>query len=215
MSTDDRGAETLANMEVLSARLLHDLAGSVGSMASYVECLVEDPDSESVLDSLEEASEEIIARFRLLRQAYSASEDNSDIEKTRNNIEQYLSKRGIAQLTWEIKIQFADAELMEKVNRLLAHAALLSTMLMIRGSEVAVSVDATAGGDVQLRIKLTAGEVEMHRDIESVLIYRATDECQLNTRNVQAYFMSLLLIRYCAAFCYDAGNSVIEITLPH
>ncbi|AAV86875.1 histidine phosphotransferase family protein [Anaplasma marginale] len=217
MSTDDeQSVGVLANMEVLSARLLHDLAGSVGAMVSYVECLVEDPESEGTLRSLEEASEEIIARFRLLRQAYSLSEDNASFDKTQSNIRQYLQKRGVAQLLWEVEAQFADAELVEKVNRLLAHIALLSVMLMVRGEEVAVSVvDAAEEGSVRLRAKLKADEVAMHRDIERVLVYRDIDACQLNTRNIQAYFMSLLLMRYGATFCYDAYDAIIEITLPH
>ncbi|ACZ49004.1 hypothetical protein ACIS_00360 [Anaplasma centrale str. Israel] len=215
-ANDEQSVGMLANMEVLSARLLHDLAGSVGAMVSHVECLVEDPGSESMLRSLEEASEEIIARFRLLRQAYSASEENSSFDKTRNNIEQYLQKKGVAQLFWEVEAQFADAELVERINRLLAHAALLSVMLMIRGSEIAVSVvDAAEEGSVQLKVRLKADEVAMHRDIERVLVYKDTDTCQLNTRNVQAYFMSLLLVRYGATFHYNAYDATMEIMLPH
>ncbi|MGN7678875.1 MAG: histidine phosphotransferase family protein [Anaplasma sp.] len=213
-ASGEQDADVLANMEVLSARLLHDLAGSVGSVVSYVECLVEDPKSEDALQSLEKASAEIVARFRLLRQAYSASEDNSCFNKTKDNVEKYLQRRGIAQLTWKIESQFVDTELIEKVNRLLSHCVLLSVMLMVRGKGMSVAVRTTEEG-VQMQIKLSASEVEMHRDIERVLVYRDTDACQLNTRNVQAYFMSLLIMQYGATFRYEAHDPLIEIVLPY
>ncbi|KJV66986.1 hypothetical protein APHNP_1311 [Anaplasma phagocytophilum str. ApNP] len=80
-------------MEAFAAKLLHDVAGSVGSVVSYIECFLDDPESDDIRVCLEEAAVEMISRFRLIRQAYSGSEDNSCFDTTREHIEKYLKKR--------------------------------------------------------------------------------------------------------------------------
>ena len=204
-------AEELSNMEVLAARLLHDVAGSIGSVVSYVECFLEDPDSHDMRCSLEEAVEGMIARFRLVRQAYSTSEDNSSFDNTRRHIEEYLKKRGISRLDWSIEARFADADTVEKVNKLIIQAVLFSVMMMVKGKAIAVSVKQDAGTIIIL-LRLHADELAVHEDVKD--IFNSEGEVgKLTTHNVQAYFMLLLCSKYQAVVRYDVEDSLVELRL--
>lgn len=204
-------AEALSNMEVLAARLLHDVAGSIGSVVSYVECFLEDPESHDMRCSLEEAVEGMITRFRLVRQAYSTSEDNSSFDNTRHHVEEYLKRRGIARLDWSIEAEFAEAEVVEKVNKLIIQAVLFSVMIMVKGKAIAVSVRRVEGSIVIL-LRLYADELAVHEDVKYVFDSKCS-EMKLTTHNVQAYFMLLLCSKYQAAVQYDVENSLVELKL--
>ncbi|QLL66458.1 hypothetical protein O998_00930 [Anaplasma phagocytophilum str. Norway variant1] len=200
----------LASMEAFAAKLLHDVAGSVGSVVSYIECFLDDPESDDIRVCLEEAAVEMISRFRLIRQAYSGSEDNSCFDTTREHIEKYLKKRGIPSFSLCIEGQFYDAKLVEQVNRLLVQAALFSAMAMVRGKGISVSISQTESM-VAIRLVLDAEEISVHKDVESVL--ENANACALTTHNVQAYFMTLLCTEYGATLRYDPENALVEVVL--
>ncbi|QJC27300.1 histidine phosphotransferase ChpT [Anaplasma platys] len=204
-------AEELSNMEVLAARLLHDVAGSIGSVVSYVECFLEDPESRDMRCSLEEAVEGMIARFRLVRQAYGTSEDNSSFDNTKQHVEEYLKKRGIARLDWSVDARFAEADTIEKVNRLIIQAVLFSVMMMVKGRAIAVSVK-QEGDAIVILLRLHADELAVHEDVKEIFNSRG-NVGKLTTHNVQAYFMLLLCSKYHAVVRYDVENSLVELRL--
>ena len=208
--TMEHNSRELANMEVLSARLLHDVAGSIGSVISYVECVLDDPESDDVKGCLEEAVEGMVSRFRFIRQAYSASEDNSSFENTKNHVEQYLKKRGMTLSSWQIEVQFSDTEFVEKVNKLIVQAVLFSAMIMVRGHGISVTVR-KSGNTVKLKLFLEAEEVSVHKDIEDIIPCGCSGV--LTTHNVQAYFMFLLCQEYRAEFLHDIETKTVEIIL--
>ena len=208
--TVEHNSRELANMEVLSARLLHDVAGSIGSVISYVECVLDDPGSEDVRNCLEEALEGMVSRFRLMRQAYSASEDNASFSNTKDHVEQYLKRRGVDLSAWQIDVQFADVEFVEKVNKLVVQAVLFSAMVMVKGRGISVTVSESKNV-VNIRLVLDAEEVSVHKDIEGIM--SDIGGRVLTTHNVQAYFMFLLCEEHKAEFRYDMDARTVEIAL--
>ncbi|GAT78683.1 hypothetical protein EHRUM3_09120, partial [Ehrlichia ruminantium] len=75
--------DVLSNIELISAKLLHDLAGSVGAIVNYIECLGDDESlSRSMMPLLSDASNDVMNKFKLLKQAYSISDDNGDFNST-------------------------------------------------------------------------------------------------------------------------------------
>ncbi|MDB1135765.1 histidine phosphotransferase family protein [Candidatus Anaplasma sp. TIGMIC] len=204
-------ADGLASMEVFAARLLHDVAGSIGSVVSLVECFLEDPECDDMKGQLEEAVDGMISRFRLVRQAYCSSEDNSSFCSTQRHIEKYLKKRGLCLVEWNIAAQFADADMVERVNRLVIQAVLFSAMVMVQGTGLSVSVCRT-DDTVHIQLKLCAAEVSVHRDVERML--SREEGCELTTHNVQAYFLTLLCKEYGATFRYSTESALVEVHLP-
>ena len=203
----------LSNMEALSAKLLHDVSGVVSAIVTHVECVMDDIESDSVREVLEDVLEDAVLRFRLIRHAYGTTSDNVTFNDTKDRLGWYLKKKGIAELKWDVKLDSLDAENREIANRFIIHAVLFSTMIMVQGKAIEVSATED-GGTVHIRLKLLASEVAVHREVEDIFSSGNYREEQLSTHNVQLYFMLLLLERHGAKLKYVVGSPEVEITLP-
>ncbi|KJV69121.1 histidine phosphotransferase family protein [Candidatus Neoehrlichia procyonis] len=190
----------LSCTELLSAKLLHDLAGPIGAIVNYIEFLSEgDKSNKDFVCLLSEASHEIMARFRISRQSYSLSEDNKSFSSAKANIEEYLNTKKV-RLSWNIKSQMLNVQLITKINKLISNIIMLSMLIMINGEEIVVLLQ-EEGDRVILKITLKAQSIEIHKNIQDILDKKA--DYILDTRNVQAWIISLLLIEYSVNLSYN------------
>lgn len=81
--------------ECLSGRILHDFASSMQGIVCGLEELEENNPNmlKEITSLLEESSNDLIYKYKVMKQAYSRSSDNSSFDKTKSNIENYLLKK--------------------------------------------------------------------------------------------------------------------------
>ncbi|WDM85101.1 hypothetical protein K6025_04585 [Ehrlichia sp. JZT12] len=204
--------DVLSNVELVSARLLHDLAGSVGAIVNYIECLSDDENlSEDMVPLLSDAADDVMNKFKLLKQAYSISDDNGDFNITKCNIESYLKRKKIV-LEWNVNVQVFDVELVEKINKLLANIVMILMLFMINGSQVKVILSKSKTGDLLIETVAHAQKIEIHQSIKDILDKNLTD-IELTTKNIQARFLMLLLDNYGAKMTYNVQESLFKISI--
>ncbi|KLT21630.1 hypothetical protein wVul_1375 [Wolbachia endosymbiont of Armadillidium vulgare str. wVulC] len=81
--------------ECLSGRILHDLASSMQGIVGGLEEFEENNPNmlKEITSLLEESSNGLIYKYKVMKQAYSSSLDNRSFDKTKSNIENYLLKK--------------------------------------------------------------------------------------------------------------------------
>ncbi|CAH58389.1 hypothetical protein FDZ58_03690 [Ehrlichia ruminantium] len=201
--------DVLSNIELISARLLHDLAGSVGAIVNYIECLGDDESlSGSMMPLLSDASNDVMNKFKLLKQAYSISDDNGDFNSTKCNIENYLTRKKVI-LEWNVNVQIFDAELIEKINKLLTNMVMVLMLFVINGNRVKIMLSSMSDGHLLIEVIANAQIIEMHESIKSILNGDITS-VELTTRNVQVSFLMLLISNYNARIAYDVQQTVFK-----
>ncbi|WP_236715952.1 histidine phosphotransferase family protein, partial [Ehrlichia ruminantium] len=201
--------DVLSNIELISAKLLHDLAGSVGAIVNYIECLGDDESlSRSMMPLLSDASNDVMNKFKLLKQAYSISDDNGDFNSTKYNIENYLTRKKVI-LEWHVNVQIFDAELIEKINKLLTNMVMVLMLFVINGNKVKIMLSSMSDGNLLIEVIANAQIIEMHESIKSILNGDITS-VELTTRNVQVSFLMLLISNYNARIAYDVQQTVFK-----
>ena len=204
--------DILLNVELVSARLLHDLAGSVGAIVNYIECLSDDENlSEDMVPLLSDAANDVMNKFKLLKQAYSISDDNGDFNSTKYNIESYLKRKKVV-LEWDVNVQVFDVELVEKINKLLANTVMILMLFMINGSQVKILLSKSNTGDLLIETIAHAQKIEIHESIKNILDKNMTD-IELTTKNIQARVFMLLLDSYDAKMTYNVQESVFKLSI--
>ncbi len=79
-------------MELLSGRLLHDIANSMNGIMFGLEEF-EDGDQQEALSLIKESFNNLLAQYKVMKQAYSISDDNLNFGQTESNIHNYLLKK--------------------------------------------------------------------------------------------------------------------------
>ncbi|ABD44956.1 hypothetical protein ECHHL_0293 [Ehrlichia chaffeensis str. Heartland] len=207
-----QNSDILSNIELVSARLLHDLAGSVGAIVNYIECLSEDESvSEDMVPLLSDAANDVMNKFKLLKQAYSISDDNGDFNTTEHNIKNYLKRKKIV-LEWDINAQIFDVELVEKINKLLINVTMILMFFMINGTKVKVVLSKSNNNDFLIEIIAFAQKIEIHESIQSILDGDMFNQ-ELNTKNVQVNFLMMLLKSYNAKMTYEIQDTIFKFSI--
>ncbi|RZB12494.1 hypothetical protein DRF75_03785 [Ehrlichia minasensis] len=204
-----QNSDILSNVELVSARLLHDLAGSVGAMVNYIECLGDDESlSEDMMSLLSDAANDVMNKFKLLKQAYSISDDNGDFSVTKHNIKNYLKRKKIL-LEWDVDVQLFDVELVEKINKLLTNIVMILMYFMINGSKVKVTLSRSSDDGLLLEIIACAQKIEIHDSIKCILD-RDISNKELNTKNIHVNFLMMLLDNYNAKMTYEVQKTMFK-----
>ncbi|QGR02717.1 hypothetical protein EDL79_03665 [Ehrlichia ruminantium] len=204
--------DVLSNIELISARLLHDLAGSVGAIVNYIECLGDDENlSGNMMPLLSDAANDVMNKFRLLKQAYSISDDNGDFNSTKCNVENYLARKKIS-LEWDINVQIFDVELVEKVNKLLTNIIMILMLFMIGGNKVKIMLSNIGVSDLLIEVIADAQSIEIHESIRKIL-NGEVNPGELTTRNVQVSFLMLLISNYNARITYEIQQAVFKFII--
>ncbi|AHC39432.1 histidine phosphotransferase family protein [Ehrlichia muris] len=207
-----QNSKILSNVELVSARLLHDLAGSVGVIVNYIECLGDDESlAEGMIPLLSDAADDVMNKFKLLKQAYSISDDNGDFNATKHNIKNYLKRKKII-LEWDVDIQIFDIELVEKINKLLANITMILMFFMINGTKVKIVLSKSDSNGLFIETIASAQKIEMHESIKSILDMDISNQ-ELNTKNIQVNFLMMLLDSYNAKMTYEIQNTIFKFSI--
>lgn len=201
----------LSIVELLTARLFHDFASPMSGIINSVEFFESDSVEEEALSILQEGSSSLLYKFKIMRQAYSFSESNSNFEETKSNIINYLSYKKI-EVKWSIgNLNAEDEDLISKINKVIANIAILINYKITSCSTVLLIVKEEGN-----KIVITAKMTKKGENISSLLktALENVDNNQLDTKNINAYFLHLLLKSYNANIKYD-NDDIINIIFPN
>ncbi|MBV0899493.1 MAG: hypothetical protein KTV77_01835 [Wolbachia endosymbiont of Fragariocoptes setiger] len=84
--------KTLLMMELISGRLLHDFANSMNGIMFGLEEL-ETGDQNEALSLIKESFNDLLTKYKVIKQAYSVSGHNLSFTQTKMNINDYLLKK--------------------------------------------------------------------------------------------------------------------------
>ncbi|XMA29572.1 histidine phosphotransferase family protein [Wolbachia endosymbiont of Tetranychus urticae] len=179
--------------ECLSGRILHDFASSMQGIVGGLEELEENnPNMQNeALSLLKESSDDLIYKYKVMKQAYSHSSDNCSFVKTKSNIENYLFKKKV-KLQWRVS-ECPTENLIEKINKIISNMVI--TIISAVAQIELVSILLTKTEDKTL---LTIKVVNEHKSISTLLVSKLTkkNDIRLDTKDIIIYMTSLLLEQY-------------------
>ncbi|GHM58713.1 MAG: hypothetical protein sL5_07830 [Candidatus Mesenet longicola] len=200
----------LSVVELITARLFHDFASPMNGIINSVEFFESDSVEEESLSILRDGSNSLLHKFKIMRQAYSFSESNSNFAETKNNIINYLSYKKIA-VEWGIEnLDVEDEGLISKINKVIANIAILINYKITSGSTTLLTIK-----EADSKIAMAVEIIKQGENISSVLktALENVNNNQLDTKNINAYFLHLLLKSYNANI-KDGNNDVVNIVFP-
>lgn len=200
----------LSVVELITARLFHDFASPMNGIINSVEFFESDSVEEESLSILRDGSNSLLHKFKIMRQAYSFSESNSNFAETKNNIINYLSYKKIA-VEWGIEnLDVEDESLISKINKVIANIAILINYKITSGSTALLTIK-----EADSKIAMAVEIIKQGENISSVLktALENVNNNQLDTKNINAYFLHLLLKSYNANI-KDGNNDVVNIVFP-
>ena len=118
-------------LELMSARMFHDLAGPVGAVSNSLEFLTEDNPviREKAMELIHSSSDESILRLKFFRQAYGTINDKEfDLHNLFNLISEFVANTKVT-LEWNIK----DSLVSSYVAKVLMNLVIISLNAMIQG----------------------------------------------------------------------------------
>ncbi|WP_339048560.1 histidine phosphotransferase family protein [Candidatus Mesenet endosymbiont of Phosphuga atrata] len=200
----------LSVIELITARLFHDFASPMNGIINSVEFFESDSVEEESLSILRDGSNSLLHKFKIMRQAYSFSESNSSFAETKNNIINYLSYKKIA-VEWGIEnLDVEDEGLISKINKVIANIVILINYKITSGSTVLLTVK-RADSKIAMAVEI----IKQSENINSILktALENVNNNQLDTKNINAYFLHLLLKSYNANIKYD-NDDAVNIVFP-
>ncbi|MEY2393333.1 histidine phosphotransferase family protein [Wolbachia endosymbiont of Tettigetta isshikii] len=202
--------------ELLSGRLLHDFANSMNGIMFTLEELEASDKNDSgswkeALSLLMESSNDLMHKYKVMKQAYSSSADNRSFDRTKLNIENYLLKKKI-KFTWKTDAHFVKCKtsLIEKINKI------ISNMVITIASAVAeverMSVLLSQEKDKTLLTMQVSSE---YKPLSKSLVMKLSKkrDDNLNTKDISIYMTYLLLEYYNAKIHCTCENNLLEIGL--
>ena len=191
---------------------MHDLAGSVCAIVNYIECLGDDENLQGgIIPLLSDASNDVMNKFKLLKQSFIVFLMIMVILVVPNIIENYLTRKKII-LEWNVDIQIFDVELIEKVNKLLTNMVMVLMLFVINGSKVKIRLSNINNDKLLIEVITHAQSIEMHESIKSILNGNSTS-VELTTRNIQVSFLMLLISDYNARIAYEIQQTAFKFII--
>lgn len=177
----------LKTLELMSARMFHDLAGPVGAINNSLE-FFENPEEdhsirEKALEIIKSSSDEAILRLKYFRQAYGPiNEEDVAITDLMPVIEEFISRNKIQLICKDNK-----AIISCHVAKVLLNLGIIGLNCMIYGGDLEIIPGAS-----QTEIKFTGKNLILH-DHTISLLQGDLSFVTLNSSNIQVYYTYLML----------------------
>ncbi|MEK6734031.1 MAG: histidine phosphotransferase family protein [Pseudomonadota bacterium] len=172
-------------LELMSARMFHDLAGPIGAVDNSVD-FIEDEDPvirEKAFNLIKSSANESIIRLKYFRQAYGNLNDN---EVHANNIfdlvKEFIGNNKI-KLDWKISTEMINT----RIAKIILNFVIISLNSMIHGGVLRIELN-----DNILVINFE-GENLILSDDMLILLKGETNHINLSSINIQIYYTGLIL----------------------
>lgn len=178
--------DNLKLLELMSARMFHDLAGPVGAVNNSLDFLEEESPSlrEKALQIIKSSSAESILRLKFFRKAYGSANDKMlSLESLRSTIDEFLEKT-------KIKITWIEADILEidsSIAKIIMNFTIIAAASIIYGGFLEISCS-----NRELKIKFIASNLILS-DETMYILKGELDNITLSSSNIQIYFTHMLI----------------------
>lgn len=180
--------DELRILELMCARLIHDLAGPVGAVNNSVDFLEEGDEiiKQKALEITKSSSAEAVLRLRFFRQAYgtlSNNEANSD--ELHALIEEFLAKTRI-ELDWKNR----QATVSMLFAKLMLNFTILATTSLVYGGKLEFLVT-----EHKLIIKFLSENL-IFSDESNLLLMGNSENVIISSLNIQIYYTYMIMKKF-------------------
>ncbi len=195
-------------LELMSARMFHDLAGPVGAINNSIEFFEEDNPviKEKALQIIKSSANEAVLRLKFFRQAYGTINDTEvHLNDVKPLINEFLENTK-CKLSWNDDDQISVNSYISKVILNLVIIALSS---MIYGGLLEVSYTAA-------RLKITfAGKNLIFTEDSKALLEGDLSHVTLSSANIQIYYTHMMIETAKARLAIKKSADALEFTLSY
>lgn len=180
--------DELKILELMCARLVHDLAGPVGAVNNSIDFLEEDNEiiKQKALEITKSSSAEAVLRLRFFRQAYgSMSNNEASSDELHGLIAEFLAKSKI-ELNWNNK-QVSVSMLFAK---LMLNFTIIATTSLVYGGRLEFLVT-----EHKLVIKFLSENL-IFSDETNLLLMGNNENVIISSLNVQIYYTYMIMKKF-------------------
>lgn len=175
--------------QLISSRMCHDLAGTVGAINNGMELLEEmgdDPESRELVAS---SAQEVAKRLSYFRVAFGLSPGIANAVAEMRELTQGMFTKGRVELDWPEGAPGASVD--DSVTKLVLNLVMLAVETLPRGGTVSVKLEPGGESDTEIFVTARGDKAEITSEVESARL-AATDDAEVTSRNVQGYFTARL-----------------------
>jgi histidine phosphotransferase ChpT len=202
-------------IELLSAKMCHDLAGPIGAVNNGVELLMEDKCSikDRAASLIETSAKEAVIRLQFFRQLYGTvptmGEANLDHLK---NLTASFFKESKINLDWpDVHTNASEIAISHKLGKIILNSIFISSGILIHGGKISVRLQKLANGK---RIIVSCNGTGLKVDEFLLAIADGKLEQQIITsRNVQMYYTFKFAKATSIHLVMEQKNETVEFTI--
>ncbi|OEY86502.1 hypothetical protein BIY23_03700 [Wolbachia pipientis] len=206
---NENATDILLTIELFSSRMFHDFANSMSGVIFGIEELEFGDTStrKEALFLIKESFNDLLAKYKIMKQAYSISDSNSCFSQTRSNIENYLLQKKI-KLVWDIIGCNTQIDVIEKTNKIIASIILTVSVAIAGIHEISIVLS----NDMQDKMLLI---IKVHSQFSKSFADKLNNKnkIDLDTKNINIYLTLLLLKCYNAEINFTHKDSSLEVTI--
>jgi len=202
-------------IELISAKICHDLAGPIGAVNNGVELLLEDKcaikDRAAFL--IEESAREAVARLQFFRQLYGnvSLVGEANLEHLKNITVSFFKDSKIM-LDWpDGHTNASEVSISHKLGKIMLNIILIGSTILIHGGKLSVRLQKLPTGK---RISVTASGTGLK--VDEFLLQNALDKvdsASVNSRNVQVYYTFRFAKQVGVHIHMDQKTDLVEFTI--
>ena len=174
-------------LELLSARMFHDLAGPIGAIHNSIEFLEEDNNpviKEKAIKIVKSSSDEAIIRLKFFRYAYGNVDDNEvSLHDIKPLIQDFLIDKRF-KLSWE---ETLDKPVNSYIAKIIMNFIVIASMALIQGGSLNITHN-----NEGVKIVFQDKNVILSEDTKSLLKGDLT-HITLTSTNIQIYYTYLMI----------------------
>lgn len=194
-------------LQLLCARLCHDLAGPVGAISNGMELVREPgevPDPEA-MDLIAGSARELSDRLQFQRVAFGLAPGMARAAAEARSLAVNLFSSGRVELDWPLPDGHSDLRFSEPGAKLLLNLILIGSECLPRGGTLSVELEPTANALVA-RIVAQGEGAALSEEMRSALAGSVRPD-DLTPRSVQGYFAGRLAESAGVEVAFDAGTT--------
>jgi histidine phosphotransferase ChpT len=197
---------TIKLLELISARMFHDLAGPMGAVSNSIEFFEEDDPliKEKALNLMKSSANESILRLKFFRQAYGAMHDDEVYLSTAHNLIKDFLEGNKVKLHWNI----ADNIVNSYIAKALLNFVIIALNSMIQGGDLIF--DQHQSGSILVTLK---GSNLIFTEETNLLLEGNLKYTTLTSANVQVYYTYLMLKEAKAKLSVNKATNEIQFII--
>lgn len=199
--------ETTKLLELMSARMFHDLAGPIGAIHNSTEFFDEEDQKikEKALNLAKSSAAEAVLRLKYFRQAYGSCHDK---ETYLTNIYPYV-KEFVANSKISLQWNVMDVMVNSHLSKVVLNLVVVACNALIYGGDIKVEQQ-------ENRIIITAAGNQVLLNEESkYLLQGDTSYITLSSANIQFYYTYLMLKEAKAKMQVHENKNMIEFIIDY